>query len=80
MSDARTPPGPLAQALELARKDLRLGERMGVWLSPLMPARYRAVEASQVAEALVTEVLAAGSSREIIENEVLSGSRYLSRT
>lgn len=63
-----------------ARKDLRLGERMGVWLSPLMPARYRAVEASQVAEALVTEVLAAGSSREIIENEVLSGSRYLSRT
>jgi uncharacterized protein YbjT (DUF2867 family) len=53
------------------RKELRLAERLGVWVSPLMPPRYRAVDASKVAEVLVTEVLRPGSAVEIIQNETI---------
>ena len=55
------------------RKELRLAERLGVWLSPLAPPRYRAVDATRVAEVLVTEVLRAGSPVEIIQNESIRG-------
>ena len=56
-----------------ARKELRLAERFGVWLSPLVPPRYRAVDATRVAEVLVTEVLRPGSPVEIIQNESIRG-------
>ena len=55
------------------RKELRLAERLGVWVSPLVPPRYRAVDASKVAEVLVTEVLRPGSAVEIIQNEAIRG-------
>ena len=53
------------------RKELRIAERLGVWVSPLVPRRYRAVDATKVAEVLVTEVLRSGSAVEIIQNEAI---------
>jgi uncharacterized protein YbjT (DUF2867 family) len=53
------------------RKELRINERLGILVSPLVPPRYRAVDATRVAEVLVTEVLRPGSTVEVIENEVI---------
>ena len=53
------------------RTERRLAERLGVWVSPLVPPRYRAVDASRVAEVLVQAVLGAGPVVEIIENEAI---------
>lgn len=53
------------------RDELRIAERLGAWVSPLVPQRYRAVDATRVAEVLVTEVLRTGSTVEVIENEVI---------
>lgn len=55
------------------RNELRIAERLGVWVSPLVPARYRAVDASLVAEVLVTETLRDGPAVEQIENDVIRG-------
>jgi uncharacterized protein YbjT (DUF2867 family) len=51
------------------RKELRIAERLGIWVSPLMPPRYRAVDATRVAGALVAEVLRDGPAAQILENE-----------
>jgi uncharacterized protein YbjT (DUF2867 family) len=51
------------------RKELRIAERLGIWVSPLMPPRYRAVDATRVAEVLVAEVLRDGPAAQILENE-----------
>ena len=54
MSDAGTPPGPLAQALELARKDLRLEVRAGEAL--FVTAPFGAVSLLLVPLAVGTDV------------------------
>jgi uncharacterized protein YbjT (DUF2867 family) len=56
------------------REELRIAERFGVWLSPLVPARYRAVDATRVAQVLVEEVLRDGPAVHVVENESVSAS------
>jgi uncharacterized protein YbjT (DUF2867 family) len=53
------------------RREPRFGERVGALLSPLMPARFRVVDASRVAVRLVHEVFGPGPAIQVIENQEL---------
>jgi uncharacterized protein YbjT (DUF2867 family) len=50
------------------RKEFRLGEKIGQFLAPFIPKKYKPVQASSVAKALVNELFTAHSGTHIIES------------
>ena len=57
------------------RKEFRLGEKVGIALArviaPLIPRRYRGVEAEKVARALIAKANGGGKGTEFVESEAL---------
>ncbi|MCC6411831.1 MAG: oxidoreductase [Saprospiraceae bacterium] len=58
------------------RQESRPGERAGIvlaqWLKPLIPKRYRGVQVSDVAKALIAAANDGGRGMRVMENETLS--------
>lgn len=50
------------------RKEIRFGEKIGEFLAPLFPKKYKPVKASSVARALVNELFTIQSGLQIIES------------
>jgi uncharacterized protein YbjT (DUF2867 family) len=59
------------------RKEFRLVEKIGIVLArvfaPLIPRRYRGIEAEKVARALIVKANEGGKGMEILESEALQG-------
>lgn len=59
------------------RAEFRLGEKVGIWmalaLAPIIPKKYRGVQAATVANALITAANAGLSGVHYLENEALIG-------
>jgi uncharacterized protein YbjT (DUF2867 family) len=57
------------------RTEFRLGEKIGIWLSlalaPIIPKKYRGIQAAKVASALIRAANSEWSGMHILENETL---------
>lgn len=59
-----------------ARPEFRLGERLGVWAGPLLPARYKPVRGDLVAAAVVEALLRDGPAEQVLDNVTLRGGAH----